>query len=60
MGTIFQPNIGEDPPWYLNSGTIGPFEMDRAELEAFLALEICPVRIDGAFAWSDTVDLGEH
>lgn len=60
MGTIFQPKIEGNEEWYITSGTIDTFRMSQAELESFLSLEICPVRIDGKFAWSGTVDLDDY
>jgi hypothetical protein len=60
MGTIFQPYIGDSPPWYVTSGTIDTFHLDRDDLEEFLAYEPVPVRIDGSFTWSDTLDIDDY
>ena len=60
MGTIFQPNVAGNEEWYLTSGSLDTFHVEREYLEAFLNFEPGPVRIDGQFTWSDSIDLDDH
>ena len=56
MGTVFNPHIEEGfTEYYLNSGHLNTFSMDRDDLVQFLSLEIMPTRWKGSFAWSDEV-----
>ena len=56
IGGFFIPQVG-DNSYHLTSGTHGPFSLTRGELMMTLGLENLPVKIDGQFAWSNSVDV---
>ncbi|MFC4552479.1 MULTISPECIES: CHAT domain-containing protein [Halorussus] len=56
MGGFFTPHVGGDE-YHLVSGEHGPFSLTREELALTLSAENVPVRIDGEFAWSRSIDV---
>jgi hypothetical protein len=59
LGGLFIPFLESNDTYYLTSGTIGSFEVDREELDRLLSMEHTPVRVDDSLTWSDQVDPGE-
>lgn len=59
MGSMFTPYIQQNDEYFLNSGSVGTFELTRDELQQFLDLENVPVRVDGELYWSESVAIGE-
>jgi hypothetical protein len=55
IGSLYMPHIGENEQYFLSSGAISSFSVDRNELAAFLSLENVPVRADDTLYWSDSV-----
>ncbi|WP_276271339.1 hypothetical protein [Haloarcula litorea] len=52
MGSITVPFIGKNKQYYLISGNIGGFEVDKQQLKDFLMMEEVPVRADDELYWS--------
>lgn len=52
LGSLFRPNLEGDVEQYLVGKPIGPVELSREELVAFLELENAPVTFDGEFRWA--------
>jgi hypothetical protein len=59
MGGFFRPRFGDAETYHLTSGEHGPFSLTRDELRMALALENVPMKIDGEFAWSESIDIDE-
>lgn len=60
MGSIYQPYIGENIDYFLNSGTIGPFVVSTDSLQEFLDLQDVPIRIgDSELTWSSAVTVDD-
>jgi hypothetical protein len=57
MGTLIIPHLEKNETHYLSSGTVDTFELARAELERFLALEEIPVVVENELYWSSDLDL---
>jgi hypothetical protein len=58
LGSSFMPFLNEaENTYYIPSGRIDSFELDRAAVAEFLNYQLLPVRFQGELFWSDGLDL---
>jgi len=57
LGGLYIPHLETNSHYYLASGSTPTLTVDEEELEQFLTLEECPVRIDGQLEWSSDLSL---
>jgi hypothetical protein len=53
MGSLVQPFLPGDKPYYLSSGIADTFTLTEAELQEFLSLETIPIVVGNSLYWSD-------
>ncbi|PSQ49386.1 hypothetical protein BRD19_04140 [Halobacteriales archaeon SW_7_65_23] len=59
IGSMYLPNLEKISTYYLSSGTIDTFNLDRDSVEEFLDLAKMPMRIDGSLEWTCSTDVEE-
>jgi hypothetical protein len=57
VGSLFRPEVGDNEEYFLVGTERARFTLSRSQLREFLELEVCPLRVDGTFHWSDSVDV---
>jgi hypothetical protein len=55
IGGLFVPFVEGNDTYYLTSGPIGEFDVDRDQLDRLLSIEQTPVRVDETLDWSDRI-----
>ncbi|MFB6092740.1 MAG: hypothetical protein ABEK02_07000, partial [Haloquadratum sp.] len=56
LGSLVVPYVPGNDQYYLSSGEVDTFNMEKPELKEFLSMENIPVIIDNQLAWSSKLD----
>ena len=59
MGSQFRPALEGVDRVFLSPGPLPTFDVSRAELDAYFATSVFPVRFDGEFTWTDVVSFDD-
>lgn len=59
IGSIYKPFVKDNKRYYLSSGKIATFDIEKDELAEFLQLEDVPVKTDGSLKWSTSLGIEE-